>query len=169
MDGSAPYWVPVVTLAIGATFGFLADFLREGHSARRGRQAAADAFERDTLIALQDALSNVARAALVIHQYDERIYRDTAQWGRQLLLDGMLDEFGPAANDVTRHRVRVRDDAIRENAENFAAWCVIAQTGAQGDEEDAEARQRAVDAKDRLSEMLRNLNEQIGERLRRLL
>jgi hypothetical protein len=35
---------------------------------------------------------------------------------------------------VTRYRVRIRADDIREDAGSYAGWCVVAQSGAQGDE-----------------------------------
>lgn len=165
-DGSAPYWFPAVTLILGALGGYFADYLREGRGARRARQLASDAFERDTLIALQDALARAGEATLAIHQFDEQLYRHTGRWGRDLLPDELRNAFAVAANDVTRNRVRVRDDGIRETAHSYAAWCVVAQTGATGDNDDDEVRRRATEARDGLSEMLHDLNEEIGERLR---
>jgi hypothetical protein len=107
-DGTAPYWFPALTLVMGAIGGFLADFLREGRTSRTARKIEADAFERETLIALQDALSRIGRAALSIHQFDDRIYRQTGRWGRELTPEGADDAFSAGANDVTRYRVRVR-------------------------------------------------------------
>jgi hypothetical protein len=118
---------------------------------------------------LQDALSRIGRAALSIHQFDDRIYRQTGRWGRELTPEGADDAFSAAANDVTRYRFRVRADDLRADAGSYALWCVVAHTPASGEDDDDEAHERAVDAKDRLSPMVAALNERIGERLRELL
>ena len=60
MNG-APYWFPVATLIVGAVVGYLADYLREGRAAGRQLEAARRAFERETLLELQDRLTDMAR------------------------------------------------------------------------------------------------------------
>jgi type II secretory pathway pseudopilin PulG len=74
--------LPVVTLIIGAALTMLAENLRDSRQVRRERMAREEmaaetrreahaAFQRDTLIALQDALARYVRATGAVNYEDE--------------------------------------------------------------------------------------------------
>jgi hypothetical protein len=163
---NAPYWFPVVTLALGAIGGFLADFLREGRAADREREAARHAFQRESLIALQDWLAKLSRATGAIHAADEMHFRQTGEWGRQQLGEELNLAFHEAVTNVQRFRVRVLDDAIRKESADFVAACTAAAVGAMRDELDNAARARGQREFERLPKVSMELNEKLGAALR---
>jgi hypothetical protein len=75
MEDSVPYWLPLVTLALGLIGGYFADYLPEGRAASRERAAALDAFQRETLIELQDAAAGM-------HRQLEMEYLRSGAWRR---------------------------------------------------------------------------------------
>jgi hypothetical protein len=114
-----PYWFPVVTLALGALGTVIAEWWREQRGERRTRQAARDAFQRETLLALQDALMVLGRVMSRVHMHDLNAYRETGEWGKVPLPDELDEGTRTAIVGVNRHRVRVLDDDVRNAVKAF--------------------------------------------------
>src|ERR1700745_2000812 len=95
-------WFPVLTLLIGFATKSLMDWLQHRHTAKREREAREavrrdqlferrTSFQRETLLALQEASMQLARSVGAIHHQDEMAYRSSGKWSKQLLSDE-LDE-----------------------------------------------------------------------------
>jgi hypothetical protein len=109
-------WFPVLTLVLGAVLAFVADCLREGKAASREREAAHDAFQHETLLALQDAIAKLRRAAGEIYLQDEMRYRETGRYGRDRPSPTWDAALSEASMSIQVHRVRILDDEIRGDA-----------------------------------------------------
>jgi hypothetical protein len=181
-----PYWFPVVTLLLGAVGGYLADALRdkratrreaaaaeradrrEWATAQRQRDVARDAFQRETLIELQDWLGKLGRATGASMHHDEMEFRSSGQWGRSLLGEEWNRAHHEALVNVNRLRVRVLDDDVRQVVQEFSSVCVDVLLGSPADMSDDEGRMRAMHAMDRVTALTPGMHELIGERLRQL-
>jgi hypothetical protein len=149
------------TLTLGAGIAFVADWRKNGWAARRERDAAARqdererrAFERATLIELQDALAKLVRVTSTAY------YATSAQEVRLV-----EEELREAHANVFRLAVRAADDTIRDEARELDGFCAIA-TLAAGRSEGDPVHQDATNAWHRAIETNGTLNTRIGDRLR---
>jgi hypothetical protein len=167
MNG-APYWFSALTLALGAVGGYFADWLHEARGAKREDTIAQRAFQRETLISLQDWLAKLGRSAGRIYGNYEIEFQRSRLWGRHEV-DGELDNaFRDDAANIHRYRVRVLDDSIRERAHEFVIRAVEATHGATGEQNDAEAQEAALRVFYEMPDFFMALQEDIGKRLREL-
>jgi hypothetical protein len=105
-----------VSLIVGLLGGYLADALRDSRAAAR-EEAAAErarsreraAFDRETLIELQDWLAKLMRAMGAMHHHDYMEYRKSGRWGRDPVGEDLNTGFHEATVNVHRYRVRAAD------------------------------------------------------------
>ena len=170
----APYWFPVVTLMLGAAGGYLADALRDSRAAARDREAAEqarkqarDAFQRETLIELQDWVVALGRATAGLHREMTLNFSDSGRFARS----EPSEWEGPmrdGSSNVMRFRVRVLDDEARALAEEFSHQAMFATMGPIDSEDHDTAALRATAAWEHSADLGPRLNDRIGELLRSL-
>jgi hypothetical protein len=124
-DIPAEIWFPVLTLLLGFVAKAVSDAVahrrtigreREArqHERRHQVQERRTAFQRDTLLQLQDAVGELMRTTAIMQLADHDRYRETGQWGKQLY-DEQLSERNRVANaETSKLGARVHDDVIRD-------------------------------------------------------
>jgi hypothetical protein len=132
-------WFPVVTLLIGIGTTSLTDWIKYRRDVTRERESREATrkeqrferrvtFQRQTLLELQEACVNLARATGASHHKDGMAFRETGKWQKQLLPEDLDEEYRLCQVRVQTLSVRVRDDDIRKLAkelrENSAAVVV---------------------------------------------
>jgi hypothetical protein len=180
MTSSVPSWVLVGLPVIGYLAAVGTEYMRgrqtlererepRRHERQTGRSDARDAFERDTLLELQDALAEFARNCGKIQHLDEMEYRESGVWGRQLLGDEVGGEGSlEYIRRIQRLRVRVLDDNIRARVREYIDHASASTIGAMRDEPAASARARSVSHWAAATDTYMPLFDAIGERLRQL-
>jgi len=168
---SAPAgWFPVLTALLGYVTGWISEFLRDRRASERDREARGAArrsqlferratFQRETLIALQDAVVKLTRAAGRMQHLDEMQFRETGRWGGYLFPEGLSDDAHQANVTIMVLRARVRDDRIREMVESFRSLANVIGISSQ---------EVSAAAWPKITEILGPLHERIGEVLRKL-
>lgn len=171
----APYSFPVVTLVLGAAGGYLADALRDSRAAAReavaidrARQRERDAFQRETLIELQDWLAKLGRATGAIHHHDQMEHHRTQMWARTPVGEEWNLGYREAQVNVNRLRVRVLDDDVRRVVREFSSASVDLILRKVAGLTNDEARTRATHAFDRATSLNEPMQELIGDRLSEL-
>ena len=162
-------WVPVATLLLGYILNPINDLLRDSRASKRERAArdaqkqslAAerhDLFQRQTLLDLQDSLAQSARAAGASHVEDVTAYRTTGRWQKQPLPADLDNNFRVSQVQTSLLAARVADDDIRHQVKEFRSR--VTAVALSLDEPSSDHALRAV------VELLEDLNERIGQRLR---
>lgn len=77
------------------------------------REERARAFQRDTLIELQDAVHDELRAVSLVYMTDEAAYRETRTWGRKMLGEELNNKVHLAGRRTLLLSERIADDALR--------------------------------------------------------
>jgi hypothetical protein len=161
-------WFPVLTLLIGYLTKYLTDWLQFRRSMQREREARENTrrdellarrntFQRETLLALQEAFMQLNRATGAINHQDNIAGQ---AGGRQQLPDGLSEGYHAAQTRTSMLVSRVRDARVRELVEKLRQFSVDSTMGGtQGD------RNRAMAA---MAELYDPLNQRIGEILRTL-
>jgi hypothetical protein len=127
-------WFPVLTLLIGFATKSLTDWLDHRRTAKREREAREavrgdqlferrTGFQRETLLALQEASMQLARSVGQIQYLDEMAHRATGQWHKQLLPEDLSEANRLAQARTLMFGSRVRDNSIRELVEKFRSLC----------------------------------------------
>lgn len=166
-------WFPVATAFAGYAAGFVTEWFRDSRTARREREARAEKraddlrarraeFQRQTLLDLQEAMFQLARAAVALHHQDAMTFRNTGVWGRQPVSDELSEGHRAALARTNMLVARVRDEDIRHlvgqlrahsaeasisRSEADAGRCIASMMGAQ------------EQANERVGEILRSLDE----------
>jgi hypothetical protein len=157
-------WVPVVSVIVGACLTIFIEAMRDRFTTRREREMRQDEraaqraeerrrFQRETLLALQEALQRLATAATDALSENLRAHRNGAVWGQQLLSEELNRRIMEATLTGNMLRVRVEDDQLRDMAEGFSARAQGFLT-AHSEEEAVAAFQRASQACDAVHERL---------------
>lgn len=114
-------WGFIGTL-IGAAASLATTYLTNRNSIQMQSQAkeherreAAKAFQRQTLLELQDAFHNAIRLATRAHLADAEAHRKGSAWGRQLLPEGLSEDIRLCNRQVNLLVERVSDDAVRSS------------------------------------------------------
>jgi hypothetical protein len=89
-------------------------YLREVEE-RRQRDERLRAFQRDTLIEVQDALHDFWRMATRCYLEDEAAFKKTGKWAAQLLSEEVNEGHRALARRVTILLERIADDQLRSN------------------------------------------------------
>lgn len=160
--GGAPYWFPVVTLFVGGVVGYVADYFREGRSAERRREAGRRAFERETLLEMQNALAMLARAAGRVHY--ETLMAEAEPGKLPQLSDEASDSFSNTARDVARLKVRMPDATLRAEVDEFVGLC--ASVGLPSPDEIGSHNQIRTSLA--LAARFNDLNDRLGVAIREL-
>jgi hypothetical protein len=165
-----PTWLPpIITFLLGFGTKWLADWAQHRRTVEREREAREATrreqlferrctFQRETLLALQDAAAALGRATGRVSHLDTMAVRTTGK--TQRLPDDLDEGYRLAQVRTNMLAVRVRDASIRELVEQFREFstsCAMAKT--------QEDRDRATDS---AMETHIKLNEQIGKVLRTL-
>lgn len=79
------------------------------------REEKARAFQRDTLIELQDAVHDELRAVALVYMADDAAYRETRTWGRKMLGEELNNKVHLAGRRTLLLTERIADDELREH------------------------------------------------------
>ena len=163
-------WFPVLTLVLGYVLKAVSGLIdkRTLHRERVARDATRQAqiyerhvtFQRQTLLDLQDALNDLARATAALHVENEKIYHQTGDWNMQDHTEAASENSRVAFRRMSTFRVRVRDDSVRELALKFGNLSSEVTTG-----NDRSMSFAALSGAFRVAE---GLNECIGQSLRKI-
>jgi hypothetical protein len=166
-------WFPVLTLILGFGASSLAELLRDRRLLNRERESRealrrgqaierSTNFQRQTLLDLQDALFQLARAAGASYHQDLMAYRQTGQWQKQLLPDGSAEAVRLAQARTSILHVRVADVGVRELVCRFKAEvvAVLMSPGlAESEYSHASMGTTFEEINQRIGEILRSLDE----------
>jgi hypothetical protein len=130
-------WFPVLTLLLGFAIKFLSDWIQNRRDVAKDRRTRTETrrdvivdrrttFQRATLLELQEAVQDLARAAGASHHQDEVAYRRTGEWQRELLGDELNDQYFATNRSVLLLNVRVRDESLRDLVNRFRT--LVSQT-----------------------------------------
>lgn len=181
-DTASSGWLPALTALLGFVTASVLDWLRDRRAEQRERNAAErtaarereardaarreqrferrTAFQRQTLLDLQEATLRLVRATGEMNHLDTVASRGGGEWGKQLFGEDLNDRARLAQAQTTVLGVRVRDDAVRNGIKIVKNECVAA-TSSRSEEEAKRAMHRMSDAFD-------EMNERLGEILRKL-
>ncbi|KRW67436.1 hypothetical protein EA797_03960 [Stutzerimonas zhaodongensis] len=88
-------------------------------AAAHEREAKARAFQRDTLIELQDAVHDELRAVALVYMADEVAYRETGTWGRKMLGEELNNQVHFAGRRTLLLSERIADDNLRDHLKSL--------------------------------------------------
>jgi hypothetical protein len=125
--------IPFLTGVFGYGAALLTEYLRDRRTTareREGRQAARRVqisehrreFQREAILALQEAVQALTRSAGKIHHHDEMQYRQSGEWGRNLLGSDINQEAHDNSVRVLLLMARVRDEGIYELTKTFRSY-----------------------------------------------
>jgi uncharacterized coiled-coil protein SlyX len=123
--GTVAGWFPAVTTILGFVTASLLEFFRDQRTTQREREARKatkqaqllekrTAFQRETLINLQDAITKLTRTTGRMSHLNEIHYRETGRWEFFPFPEGLSDESLQANVMVTVLISRMRDPGLRE-------------------------------------------------------
>tara|TARA_Y100000780_G_C13673711_1_gene413385 strand:- start:287 stop:802 length:516 start_codon:yes stop_codon:yes gene_type:complete len=84
-------------------------------AASHEREEQARAFQRDTLIELQDAVHDELRAITLLYMADEVAYRETGTWGRKMLGEELNNQVRLAGRRTLLLSERISDENLRDH------------------------------------------------------
>jgi hypothetical protein len=166
MDGAA--WGFVGALA-GAAIGAGASIATTVVSSRNARQLQlqadqlerserARAFQRDNLLAVQEAMQDVARVAGRTYYEDLANHRAGAKWGSSLVSDELNEATLVANRRLSALVERIHDDSLREEVRSVHSeftWVGMASSEAEAERRHNAAGSMFADAMRHLGEVLR--------------
>jgi hypothetical protein len=123
------------------------------------------AFQRETLLALQNAIADYARASARLYLTDLMAYRSTGKWGQTTEeATAFREDFdlraAEARGELNKHQSRVEDEDVWQMVETITS--ASHEASAAGSHKDAEAAIR------RMAEAVFPAHQRIGELLRSL-
>ncbi len=180
--------IPAAAVVVGGLLTIAGGVVREQYTSRRDREArtadrelaregraaerdvARVAFQRETLLELQDAILRLMRNTALLHINHRTVYRENHTYAREKDPPELSDENREANAAVNRLRQRVLDDSVRQDVRVVQELCTqiimpIQLTG----ESDDEAARRADEQNTRLAHEYDDLANHLGEVLRALL
>lgn len=171
MDAAAwaPIITPIVTLLLGYFGKAYEDRAQNDRAVAREREMRIAArrdlratsritFQRETLLALQEAAQKLARASGRAQHLDLMASRQNGRWGRQLLPPDLDDELLTTQTQTNLLASRVRDEAVRTLAQQFKTAAV--------DLISARSEAEAIDMLRHAIDVHTQLNGRIGEVIR---
>lgn len=171
--GTSQTWFPVVTLVLGLVLKSVFDALTDRRTARREREARQEQrqdafrlrrieFQRASLLELQEAIQQLARfTGQSNHEY-VMAYRTSGTWRKQPLTEEADQGFLRAQTSVGLLRVRIRDQEVRQLAEQFSKVCVDVVVSTSETAADHALRQitnAITELHERIGAILRNLDD----------
>lgn len=118
------------------------------------------AFQRDTLLELQDAFHDAVRIVAQIQYENTMIYAKTGQWGKGKLPEGLNESLRVANRRVMLLKERVADDSVRATTKQVMAKANAVVYAASKEESSAlldEVTFEGVDAIEKIGTTLREL------------
>jgi len=170
-DIASNTWFPVVTLLLGYGIKFYSDWTQNRWTTAREREAREAAkhdklferrseLQRQSLLELQEAVMQLARATGALNHQDEMALRAGGKWQRQAGTGDVSETFRFAQARISTLCARVRDDGVRDLAGKFRACCTaVVHSESQAD---------SASAMRDMVRVLDELNQQIGKVLRKL-
>jgi hypothetical protein len=118
------------------------------------------AFQRQTLVELQDAFHDAIRHISVAYLADRHAHANGIAWGKNILPDGLAEQIRLANRQVMLLVERVHDDSLRKTIKGLMAQAN--SVGDSGSVDEAEARldhvtMQSIAAIERTGETLRSL------------
>ncbi|SNT49720.1 hypothetical protein SAMN05216374_4233 [Tardiphaga sp. OK246] len=118
-------WFPVATLVAGYALKFVSDLVQNRWSLakeRESREAARaekryerrSAFQRETLLALQEAAQKLGRATGQTNYHDEVAASEGTPWRKNRLPDELDTQYFEAQTQVALLSARVSDEQVRK-------------------------------------------------------
>jgi hypothetical protein len=164
-------WLPLVNSAVVGLVTLFGIVVTQAWTSRRERHAKTleiedrrhyerNDFQRKTLLRLQVALRQYARAVGSALHHIRMEHRRTGTWGR-LLSDEMDQAIYDTLASVQLLSNRVNDDELREIIDGVNSSAIDALTAKSATEAEPHSRQ--------FSEGLKQANDRLGETLRKLL
>ena len=173
-------WFPVLTFLLGFATKFVSDWVQHRWQLERDRETRKEtrrdqlseqrwSFQRQTLLELQEAIQDLARATGAAHHQDEMAFRETGRWQRQVLVDDLSERGSLTSRRVLMLAVRVRDESLRDAVQRFRRLTSQTETSlGRGSTPDAELRNASNAALLDAMPLLEQIHERIGEILRTL-
>jgi len=127
----------------------------DGAKRKDDRQLGRDNFQREQLLALQDAVNDLTAASVAGYDHYQTAFRATGKWGAVLLPEALNRAEGVAVLQVATLRSRLADKTVRDLA---AALIVAARTVTSSIDEPT-----AAAAYPELNELAHDLLERTGE------
>jgi hypothetical protein len=171
-------WFPVFTLLLGFAMKYVTDWIQNRRDVAKDsltrKETRRDViverrttFQRATLLELQEAVQDLARAAGASHHHDEKEYRKTGKWQKVLLGDDLNDEFFLTNRRVLLLAVRVRDTELRGMVNKFrglvSGMLNVGRNASDQDRRDASNAALSDDFK-----VLEEIHERIGQLFRQM-
>jgi hypothetical protein len=180
MNATLPLWVAIALPFIGYIAAAATEYLRDRQSLTRDREArrdariaaredAREAFERDTLLAFQEAMESLMRNSAQVFHEDEMEFRRSGRWGIILPEDIGGEPSSRLAREFHRLRVRLLDESLRNQASDWSLLAAKATIGALRGENAKEARDRGRLVWEQCQAAYTKLIEATGERIRALI
>jgi len=85
------------------------------------RAELARAFQRETLLSVQEAVQDLMRSVAKVHLADEAAFRETKQWGVNQLPDDLAENYRILSQRAHALAVRIADDSLREKIQEVRA------------------------------------------------
>jgi hypothetical protein len=124
-------------------------------------------FQRETLLELQEAVQDLARATGASHHHDEMAYRQTGKWQRERLGEELDQQVTLANRRVLLLTVRVRDESLRNTIKEFRQ--LTNQTEAPNrNASDSELRDASFASLQKAVPLIEQIHERVGKILRTL-
>lgn len=126
--------IPIVTLLIGWALSQIGDARKDRRQAARDRalseaQSAErvverrTAFQRETLLALQEAMAGLVRATGRIHYEDTLQARVAGEpWGTAMVTEELSERHMEVTVETSKLLVRIEDAQLRELVANFVTF-----------------------------------------------
>ena len=122
--------LPALTAILGFLVSGLLEWWRDGRAKEREERARLALkesqieerrakFQRDTLLELQIALSELVRASAKAHLHEMAAFKETGEWHKNLLPATLDEEFLEAMGRTAVLGERVNDDATRAAVEDI--------------------------------------------------
>jgi hypothetical protein len=142
--------------------------MREERARDAANKASADAFQRETLLELQDWAHKLTRNSVRAHHETDMEFLQAHTFGRKALPEDINGMTLEATINVRRLRVRVADDQVRREAEELIKHAsAVAMPAPRGTTEPhTEARLSSELAVAMTLDASERLNERIGTLLR---
>lgn len=95
------------------------------HSLKNDQERAerARVFQREALLTTQDIVQETMRLMARAHLADNAAFRETQQWGRNMLEDGLSESIQLANQKMTAMVERISDDSLRASLKSLHSLC----------------------------------------------
>jgi predicted NodU family carbamoyl transferase len=153
-------WVPFATFVAGAAFTLVGDWARSFRETKKEQRARHASFQRETLLELQEVLSDLLRSSGQAEHADEMAYRQAGAWGRNQIPEEVSDQL-----NVRQRRVRVLAERVDDEDARRLATDVVDRSL---DREQAKSQASSQQATIATITVFKQANERLGHLARQL-